>query len=30
LFLSKYVAKSKYESLTSGQQRVKKLVGGVG
>jgi len=30
LFLSKYVAKSKYESLTSGQQRIKRLVGGVG
>ncbi|TET81375.1 MAG: hypothetical protein E3J43_00870 [Candidatus Heimdallarchaeota archaeon] len=29
LFLSKYIAKSKYESLTSGQQRVKKLVGGL-
>jgi len=29
LFLSKYIAKSKYESLTSGQQRMDRLVGGM-
>jgi len=30
LFLSKFIAKSKYESLTSGQQRMKRLIGGMG
>jgi len=30
LFLGKYVAKSKYEALSSNQQRVKRIVGGVG
>jgi len=30
LFLSKFISKSKHESLTSGQQRMKRLVGGVG
>jgi len=29
LFLIKYITKSKYESLTSGQQRMKRLIGGV-